>query len=186
MTRLALDASTLSAFPHASLNALRAALVRDTGAGFATILQESGFAGGAAIFEAFRRWCIAGGKPEPEQMPYRQFQQLAAAFFEEAGWGTLTMEPLSDVAVALDSPNWSESDPAAQMPYPSCYWSAGMLADFFGRVAEGGLGALEVECRSTGAPRCRFLVGSGEVLGQLYTRLTEGVAYEDALRELAT
>jgi len=37
------------------------------------------------------------------------------------------------LAVAFDAPDWSESDAAAAMPYPSCYYSAGMLAEFFGR-----------------------------------------------------
>jgi hypothetical protein len=95
------------------------------------------------------------------------------------------MSPLGDTVVALDSADWSEAEPAAAMPYPSCYYTAGMLADFFGRVADGALGCLEVECRSNGAERCRFVLGSTEVLGHVYQRLTEGVGYEAALKELA-
>lgn len=174
-----------SAIPHASLRALRAALVRDLGDGFATVLQESGYAGGESVFEAFSAWCAQHGLGSPEAMGYPAFQQAAAKFFAEAGWGTVTLTPLDDAAVALDSADWSEADPAAEMPYPSCYYSAGMLGDFFGRVADGALGCIEVECRSHGAERCRFLLTSAEVVAHVYQRLTEGVAYQDALQELA-
>lgn len=176
--------TTLSAVPHTSLRALRAALVRDLGDGFAGILQEAGYAGGESVFTAFRDWCGTQGIGAPESLAMSRFQDAAARFFAEAGWGTLTVTPLGDKVVALDSGDWSEADPAAAMPYPSCYYSVGLLADLFGRVADGQLGCMEVECRSNGADRCRFLLGSPEVLGHLYQRLTEGVGYEAALAEL--
>lgn len=176
--------ASLSAVPHASLRALRAALVRDLGDGFAGVLQEAGFAGGASVFEAFRAWCEAKGRGAPESLAMSRFQASAAEFFAEAGWGTVTITPIGDTAVAFDAADWSESDPAAAMPYPACYYSAGMLADFFGRVADGQLGCMEVECRSNGAGRCRFILGSPEVLAHVYQRLTEGVAYDAALGEL--
>ena len=50
----------------------------------------------------------------------------------------------------------------------------GLLADFFERVADAPLACYEVECRSNGASRCRFLLGSADVIGQVYTRMSEG------------
>lgn len=185
MSSFTLGASALSAIPRSSLTTLRASLVRDLGDGFAAVLQEAGYAGGESVLAAMRAWCAANGMAAPESLAYSQFQQAAARFFSETGWGTVTLEPLGDAAVAFDAPDWAESDPAAQMPYPSCYYSAGMLADVFGRVADGQLGCLEVECRSNGAARCRFLLASPEVIAQVYQRLTEGVNYQDALKELA-
>lgn len=182
---LPLHDATLSAVPHASLRALRAALHRDLGDGFAAVLQEAGFAGGDGVMQAFGAWCGRSGLGDPAAMAYASFQGALARFFAEAGWGRVTLTPIGDSAIALDSGDWSESDPAAQMPYPSCYYSAGMLADVLGRVADGTLACLEVECRSAGAERCRFLLGSPEVLGHVHQRLTEGVGYEDALREIA-
>jgi predicted hydrocarbon binding protein len=173
-----------SAIPHASLRALRAALVRDLGDGFASVLQESGYAGGESTFAAFRDWAAQGGHGDAGTMSYARFQEAAARFFAETGWGKVALTPIGDTAVAFDSADWSEGDPAAGMPYPSCYYSAGMLADFFGRMADGTLGCLEVECRSNGADRCRFLLSSPEVVGHVYQRLTEGVGYEAALGEL--
>lgn len=179
-----LSPATLSAVPHASLRALRAALYRDLADGFAAVLQEAGYAGGEAVFGAFRDWCATKGLGAPESLELGRFQGAAAQFFAEAGWGSVTISAVGNTAVAFDSENWSEGDPGAAMPYPSCYYSAGMLADFFGRVADGQLGCMEVECRSNGAARCRFLLGSPEVLGHVYQRLTEGVGYEAALGEL--
>lgn len=185
MTPRTVSPAAHTAIPHASLRALRAALVRDLGDGFAAVLQESGQAGGESSFAAFRDWCAQQGKAAPDAMSYAAFQEAAAQFFADAGWGTVSLTPIGDAAVALDSADWSEADPAAAMPYPACYYSAGMLSDFFGRVADGALGCLEVECRSNGAERCRFLLTSAEVVSHVYQRLTEGVSYQDSLKELA-
>ncbi len=182
---LSLGKSTLSALPLASLTTLRASLVRDLGNGFATVLQEAGYAGGESVLAALRAWCAANGIGAPESLPYAQFRQAAVRFFFEAGWGTVSLEPIGDMAVAFDSPDWAESDPASAMPFPSCYYTAGMLADLFGRVADGPLQCLEVECRSNGAARCRWLLASPEVIAHVYQRLTEGVAYTDSLAELS-
>lgn len=185
MSPFTLGATALSAFPRASLTTLRASLVRDLGDGFATVLQEAGYAGGESVLAAMRGWCAANGLNAPETLAYAQFQQAAARFFAETGWGAVTLEPLGDAAVAFDSPDWAEADLTSAMPYPSCYYTAGMLADLFGRVADGQIGCLEVECRSAGAARCRFLLASPAVIAHVYQKLTEGVGYEDSLRELA-
>ncbi len=184
LTARTISPGTLSAVPHASLRALRAALVRDLGVGFASMLQEAGGAGGASLFQAFRAWCAENGLAAPEQLPISLFQESTAHFFAQAGWGAVSITSLGDAVVALDAANWSESDPDAAMPYPSCYYSAGLLADFFGHISDGQLWCQEVECRSSGAARCRFIVGSPEILGHVYQRLAEGVGYEDALGEL--
>jgi predicted hydrocarbon binding protein len=185
MTAFSLSATALSGFPRASLAVLRASLHRDLGDGFAKVFQDAGYAGGDAVFAAFKSWCNANGLGAPETLAYASFQQAAARFFADTGWGTVTMEPLGDAAVAVDSADWAEADPTAAMPYPSCYYSAGMLADFFGRVAGSTIGCLEVECRSTGAARCRFLLASPDVIAHVYARTTAGVSYADALKELA-
>ena len=40
---------------------------------------------------------------------------------------------------------------------------------------------MEVECRSRGDARCRFLAGSPETLSMLYERMAQGASYADAL-----
>ena len=56
-----------------------------------------------------------------------------------------------------------------------------MFADLFGRVAGAPVAVLEVECRSAGAPRCRFLVGNPQVMEQLYDEMGRGVPYDEAV-----
>jgi predicted hydrocarbon binding protein len=184
MTPFSLDTSALSAVPHRSLTTLRASLVRELGDGFATILQEAGYAGGESVYLAFAQWCATHGVSTPASLPHAQFQQAAARFFTEIGWGTVTLVPLGDTAVAFDAADWAESDPTAAMPYPSCYYSAGMLTDVFGRVAGEPMACFEVECRSHGAARCRFLLASPAVITHVYQRTTVGMDYHTALNEL--
>ena len=60
-----------------------------------------------------------------------------------------------------------------------------MFADFFGRIADSPLAVLEVECRSAGAPRCRFLIGNAEVMGHVYDEMGAGQSYELAVEDVA-
>lgn len=183
-TNFALASTPLVALPRQSLAALRSALMRDLGGGFATYLQEAGYAGGEAIFASFREWLAARGGTA-DALGFAEFQGLAAEFFRDTGWGSLEIGTLNDVVITLDSPDWAEGDPTLNVGFPACYYSMGLLADFFGRMAEAPLACYEVECRSNGAARCRFLLGSAEVIGQVYQRMTEGVGYEAAVAELA-
>jgi predicted hydrocarbon binding protein len=183
-TTFALASTPLVALPRQSLAALRAALMRDLGGGYATYLQEAGYAGGEAIFAAFQEWLAARGS-HADSVGFAEFQGLAAEFFRDTGWGTLEIGNLNDVVITLDSANWAEADPTLNIGFPACYYSMGLLADFFGRLAGSTLACYEVECRSNGAPRCRFLLGSTEVIGQVYQRMTEGRTYLEAVQELA-
>jgi uncharacterized protein len=164
-----------------ALTALRNALMRDMGPGAAAYFQEAGYAGGAALFEAFRGWLGAGGAGAPESLSMGDFQRLAGEFFQEAGWGSLTVGSLHDAVATLDSPNWGEASAQGGMEQPCCHLSAGMFADFFGRVADAPLAVMEVECRSTGGDRCRFLLGSTEVMQAVYDGMSQGQPYEEAV-----
>ncbi len=179
-----LSSSQLLGFPAASLAALRAALIRDTGGAYATYLQEAGYAGGDSVFAAFRGWLAARSVPDWESLEVEDFQALAGDFFREMGWGSLAITPLHDVVAMVDSFDWAEADAHGGMEYPCCHYTTGLFADFFGRAADAPLAVLEVECKSSGGARCRFLVGSAEVMGQLYDRMAAGVGYEEAAGEL--
>jgi uncharacterized protein len=167
-----------------ALAALRNALMRDTGHAAAGYFQEAGYAGGGALFEAFRGWLVGRGASSPESLSLGDFQSLAAEFFEEAGWGSLTVGSLHDTVAMLDSPNWGEASDGG-MEHPCCHLSAGMFADFFGRVADAPLAVMEVECRSTGAERCRFLLGSTEVMQHVYEAMSAGHDYDAAVESAA-
>ncbi len=176
-----LTESGMMAITRDALAALRNALLRDTGEAAAGYLQEAGYAGGAALFGAFHGWLSARGAPDPESLSVGNFQTYATQFFREAGWGSLAVGDLHDTVATLDSEDWGEASPEAGLDHPYCYLSSGMFADFFGRIAGAPLAVMEVECRSTGAQRCRFLLGSTEVLQQVYEGMAAGSDYESAV-----
>ena len=175
-----LPGSSLVALTRDSLLALRAAMFRDIGLNAAAMLQEAGYAGGPALYEAFSKWLAAHGGSSPEALAATEFSAQATRFFKEAGWGSVEVGSLQSVAT-VDSVDWAESDPAHPMDYPGCYYTSGVLADFFTRLAGEPLAVMEVECRSMGGDRCRFLVGSGEQMQRVYEAMGQGVAYQDAV-----
>jgi predicted hydrocarbon binding protein len=164
---------------------LHAVLFRDAGANAPAFLQEAGYAGGPALFDAFGNWCAAHGYPAPESLGLDHFAMRAAEFLSELGWGRVTVEPLHESALAVDSVDWTEANPSSGLQFPGCYFSAGMLADFFGRIAGAQLVAMEVECRSVGHERCRFLLASAETIQHVYDGLVNGVSYADSLSQMA-
>lgn len=180
-----LSGSGMVGVAREAFTTLHSVLFRDAGANAASYLQEAGYAGGPALHDAFGRWCASRGHPSPEQFGIGEFGGRAAEFLADLGWGRVTVETLHESALAVDSPDWMEANPAAGMQYPGCYFSAGMLADFFGRLAGAQLVAMEVECRSVGHERCRFLLASAETIQHVYDGLTQGVGYEDSLAQMA-
>ncbi len=165
-----------------SLHHLRHVLDRDAGMQAATWLQEAGFAGGAALYAAYASWLGERyAVTRPAALDVRHLGETMSAFFEEYGWGTVRVTPVTTSVIAIDSTDWAESDPAAGATYPSCHFSSGLLAEFLSRVSESTLGVMEVECRSRGEDRCRFLAGAPETLQIVYGRMAEGTNYLDAL-----
>jgi hypothetical protein len=91
------------------------------------------------------------------------------------------MTPVGTGAFAIDSTDWAEAEPGTAQS-PMCFFSAGMLADFLGRLSDETVAVLEVECRSRGDGRCRFLSATPDVLERVYNDMTAGKNYEDALQ----
>lgn len=175
-----LPAGSFVAMTRESLLALRAALFRDLGGNATGVLWEAGFAGGPAFYDAFARWLSAHGHGAPENVSAAEFSVRAAEFFGDTGWGSLELGTLGTAAV-LDSPDWAEGDPGHPLEFPGCYYTSGVLTDFFGRLSDQPVAVMEVECRSMGAERCRFLVGSGEEMQRVYDAMAGGVTYQQAL-----
>lgn len=176
-----LTASALVAVSRASLASLRTSLLRDAGPAAAGYLQEAGYAGGVAVFEAFRTWLLERGYEAPESLSVDEFALHASEYFRDLGWGSVRLGAIRDTVATLDSADWGEADPGAAVDQPGCHLSTGMFADFFGRIAATPLAVMEVECRSAGDPRCRFLLGSAEVMERLYESMAEGKGYEAAI-----
>jgi predicted hydrocarbon binding protein len=172
------------ALTRATLAALRAALMRDGGPSAATYLQEAGYAGGDALFGSFTQWLRGRGQPDPAELDLPTFETFATEYFRAAGWGALTIGSLADTVATLDSDDWGEADPSSGLVQPGCHLSTGMFANFFGHIAEAPLAVLEVECRSMGGDRCRFLIGNAEVMEHVYHELERGVEYGEAVAAL--
>ena len=139
-----------------------------------TILQEAGYAAGEGLYNAF------AAANSPTDLDADLLGPTLSEFFTSGGWGTVTVTPVGTGALALDSDDWAEAEPGTSQT-PMCFFSAGMLADFLGRLSEETVAVMEVECRSRGDARCRFLSATPEVLEKVYTEMTQGRSYEEAL-----
>lgn len=164
------------------IHQLRAALERDTGLQAASYLQEAGFAGGEELHAEFAEWLQATrGVERPAELDARFLSEVLSEFFAAQGWGALSVTALGGAVLALDSAEWAEASDEARGEFPSCHLTCGLLADFFGRLSDGLVAVMEVECRSRGDGRCRFLAGAPETLSALYDRMAQGTSYAEAL-----
>jgi|SRR5215207_4753215 len=164
------------------IHQLRASLERDAGLQAATHLQEAGFAGGEELYNAFAGWLAAErGVDPPADLDMQFLGEALSEFLSEQGWGKLGVLPLGTAVLALDSTDWAEALDHPQGEFPSCHLSCGLLADFLSRISQGLVAVMEVECRSRGDARCRFLAGAPETLSVLYDRMAQGSGYVEAL-----
>lgn len=165
------------ALGRATLAQLRSVLERVAPEQAAVLLREIGFAAGESAYEGFvesvsRRY----GVEAPQGLDARYLSDALGGFFRDEGWGTAATESLAPGVLALDSPDWAEAEPRGAA-YPCCHLTAGMLSDFFTRLGGQPAAVLEVECRSRGEARCRFLVGSPDMLNWIYDGMAGGTPY---------
>jgi predicted hydrocarbon binding protein len=167
---LDLSSHSLVAISREALAALRASLARDLGGNAATYLHEAGYGGASAIYDAFTKWLKARGGPAPSELALDDFATAVGDFFAASGWGTMGFSVGEAGIAQIESSNWSESENGAASQLP-CYFTSGVLTDFFGRVADAPVTVLETECRSLGHERCKFLIGTPERIQQAYDQL---------------
>ena len=167
-----------------ALSTLRHKLAEDIGEHAAVRLQEAGHAGGVELYEFFVRWLTATtGITDPGTVDALTLGPTLSDFFGALGWGTVTVEQVGKNGLAVDATDWAEADPGEGAPFPSCFFSAGLLGEFVGRLANTTIAVMEVECRSAGHERCRFLLGTPETLDVVYQAISEGRDYATALSD---
>ncbi len=154
---------------HGAVSDARAAVPPDA-------VRDAGFHAGAAMYDGFATWLSYRGEYGPETLENERFAALVSEYFAATGWGELGISWLSHAVVAIDAERWSEADAAGG----GCLITTGIFSGFFGRLAEAPIAVLEVECRSNGDGRCRFLLGSGDVLGYVHEAMGRGIPYERA------
>lgn len=167
-----------------SLHALRTALAADLGAAAATYLQEAGYATGVGHAATLREWLQERGDGDLDSLPLTLFQARVGEFFEQLGWGRVTLGTESGAVTVVDGALWAEWTPRAPGEAPNCHFTTGMLAGFFGTLADHPLAVLEVEPPGAAPRTCRFLVGSAASLDAVYRRLQGGERYEEVLAGL--
>jgi hypothetical protein len=145
--------------------------------------RRLGYETGAGFHRAFQEW--AGGESGLSGLHADEFWRRLSDFFVAQGWGRLEFERLHPGVAALSSDAWAESAAETAAAHPSCHFTTGLLADLLGRASGAEPAVMEVECRSRGDARCRFLVGGRDALERVYEELSAGGSYSDSLRKLA-
>jgi predicted hydrocarbon binding protein len=167
-----LSTNSLVAISRESLNALRASLFRDLGGTAATYLQDAGYTGAGQIYEAFEAWLKARGGPAPAALSLQDFGQSVSDFFAASGWGTLHFAPGTNGVATIETADWAEAVTADGSELSGCYFTTGVLSDFFGRIIDAQVSVMETECRSMGAGRCKFLIGTPAKLQEIYDQMS--------------
>ncbi|HMH83773.1 MAG TPA: V4R domain-containing protein [Gemmatimonadales bacterium] len=164
-----------------ALRQLHHSLLRDAADAAVPILQEVGFAAGEGVYGAFCAWLPGEtGVARPDELDAGRLNDVLSTFFQATGWGSLTVAPLGSAALVVDSADWVEAEPGSAQT-PMCFFTSGMLADFFGRMSGEPVAVMEVECRSRNDARCRFLSASPDTLNAVYEQMTQGRDYAEAL-----
>lgn len=169
------------ALPVASLAALRQAIEDQVGADAAArVLHAAGNAAG----DAFHEILTGGTDTLPADWSEGAFWRRFSELFARRGWGHLSNERVHEGVGALTARDWVEADPDNGSDRPTCAFTAGLLANLFGRISADEVAVLEVECRSRGDEQCRFLYGSAPALDAVYAHLRSGASVEDTLAAL--
>jgi predicted hydrocarbon binding protein len=164
-----------------ALRQLHVTLLRDAPDAAFSILQETGFAAGGGLYQAFCAWLPGEtGVARPDDLDAGRLTDVLSGFFRATGWGSVSIAPLGNAALVVDSSDWVEADPGSAEA-PMCVFSSGMLADFLGRLSGEPVAVMEVECRSKHDARCRFLSASPDTLNAVYEQMTQGTGYAQAL-----
>lgn len=149
----------------------------------ATLLRQTGYETGPSLHAALKAR-LAEERGEAGSLSSAEFWEAFGAFWESLGWGGVRHEPLHPGVAALDSADWAEADAGGHTGHPSCHFTTGVLAEVLSRIAGEDVAVLEVECRSAGDGRCRFLFGGEAALGEVYGRMAAGLPYTEAVEQL--
>jgi len=172
------------ALPVASLAALRRALARSVGGDAAAhALQAAGVSAGDAFYDMLIR-LTGSDEEDPADWPESVFWRRFGDLFERRGWGRIANEQLHRGIGALDAFDWVESEPDSGAVRPSCFFTAGLLANLLGHISNDEVAVLEIECRSRGDSRCRFLYGAPETLDAVYGRILSGERIDESIASL--
>lgn len=178
----AAENATLVCLGSASLRSLRESLERALGDQAAPLLQEVGYASGPEIYQSFKSWLhTRADVADPSELDASFLGSMVSEFFQEKGWGTVTIEQLGDAVLAIDTADWAEAGTDTSATTPSCHLTTGLFAAFMTELAGEVMAVMQVECLTCGDNRCRFLAGSPTALDRVFEAMMEGRPYTEPL-----
>lgn len=167
---------SVASIPGTALRALHRALSHEAGPEAAARgLQTAGAATGTLLFDALTSPEAADiGVEHLRQMSVDEFWDDISEFLADLGWGTLQHETIHPGVGALSALDWIEADSGLAAPGPRCFVATGLISGLLEGIAAQAVAVLEVDCRSAGDDRCRFLFGGEPALGRVRTSLESG------------
>lgn len=139
---------------------------------------------GSAAGDAFFRILAGPDVDELRSLSAHRFWNRLATLFANRGWGHLRYAEAHPGVGSLEASDWVESRSEPEAEVPSCHFTTGLLANLLGHAAGTDIGVIEVECRSRGDRRCRFLFGGTDAVFAVYHRMAEGDAADTALTRI--
>lgn len=125
-------------------------------------LERAGVAAGRSLA---RR--LAQGEGQADDDGAGALRSMAAADFwkrlsdllSSRGWGRLEYARGAGVGELL-SDDWIEADGEVPGSGPRCHFGAGMIGGLLAAASGRDVAVVELECRASGAERCRFAFGA--------------------------
>jgi predicted hydrocarbon binding protein len=153
------------------LQSLLEVLAQETGDGWKIALAQAGEAWGRELSTDVERTLATNGRSPAEGAPLEAHLAFLEGFFQQHGWGTLTLN-LDDTAQhGLIVARLAGSVVlAAQPALPDRQLdalAAGLLAGYFSALSGRELGCTEIACMASGAAECLFVISSPERLAAI-------------------
>lgn len=142
-----------------------------------TSLRAAGFRIGETLYARFCDWLSLRGDATPAYLPDDVMADVLTEFFVVAGWGTVRLSPLTATILVVETADWCESLEGTR----DCVVSTGLFAGFFGQFVGAPVSVMEVECRGSGHPACRFLLGGDAELRAVHAAMLRGLPYGAAV-----
>ena len=158
----------LLSVPPRALLALRKALLTRPDLDTVFALRDAAFAGGDAMYDAFRAYVEAKDSMEPPELEVKQFFRRAGEFWTQSGWGTTTFSEADGAFCSVEIDGCWEAHLDDQPDPRGCHLTVGIIGAFLGKFADYPVAVLEVEGPATDSDRCRFLAGSMSMIGAHY------------------
>ncbi|MDQ2891068.1 MAG: hypothetical protein M3R65_11040 [Gemmatimonadota bacterium] len=161
-------APQLVSVPPDALLALRKALLARPDLDTVITLRDAAYAGGDAMYDAFREYSASTGHATLQSLPVQKFFEQAGEFFTSAGWGRTTFAESAGAFCTVEIEGCWEADPDSQPDPRGCHLTVGVIGAFLGKFADYPVAVLEVEGPATDSERCRFLAGSIQMISAYY------------------